>query len=457
MPPTATTNKRTTVTQGVKLAAEAIPGTAATTGLKELTSLGMTPTINPTVTAYKPMGQKYTTLTTLNREDSTWKMDGHPTFTEIVYALSSVLTEAEITPPAGTTSAASGARVMGADGTHWFFKPSATDADAPVSFTVYKGSIAAAERATFWRVGDFTLTYNRNDTTIAGSATGRALEAGMSMPGNEIQQVAVNATGGTFTLTYAGQTTTPIAYNAAPAVMLAALEALNNIPTGAMRVTQTVATSPAFTYVIEFGGTLGETNVAQITSTATGLTGGTSAAVVTTVTGGAVVNPVNLIPVQPTQVCIYAFAAAQTSISLTTNETAAFRLTDVMEVQLIISGRYGPYYTLDCTQSSYAALIELAPTLQFAIKMQADSVGLGYLTQLRNGGTVYFRVKASGDVIATVEHYELTYDFAGKITASSELADSDGVVSVTWTFDGVPTLINGGPLEVVAVNNVTGL
>jgi hypothetical protein len=457
MPPTATTNKRTTVTQGVKLAVEAIPGTAASTGFKELTSLGMTPTIAPTVTAYKPMGQKYTTLTTLNRENSTWAMDGRPTFTEIVYALSSVLTEAEITAAGATTSAASGARVMGADGTHWFFKPSAQDADSPVSFTVYKGSIAAAERSTFWRMGDFTLTYNRNDTTITGNAMGRALEAGLSMPGNEIQQVAVNATGGTFTLTYAGQTTTALAFNATPAVVLAALEALSNIPTGALRVTQTVAVSPAFTYVIEFGGSLGETNVAQMTSTATGLTGGTAAAVVTTVTGGAVVNPVNLIPVQPTQVCIYAFATAQTSISLTTNETAAFRLTDVMEAVLTMTGRYSPYYTLDCTQSSYSALVELAPVLQFKIKMLADSVGLGYLTQLRNGGTVYFRVKASGDLISTVEHYELTYDFAGKITAASELADSDGVVAVTWTFDGVPTLINGGPLEVVAVNNVTGL
>lgn len=457
MATTATTNKRTTITQGVKLAPEAVPGTPATTGFKKLTSLGMTPTINPTITAYKPMGTKYTTVTTLNREDSTWAMDGRPTYTEIVYPLSSVLTEAEITAPGATTSAASGARVMGADGTHWFFKPSAIDADSPVSFTVYKGSIAAAERASFWRMGDFTLTYNRNDTTISGSATGRALEAGLSMPGNEVQQVAVNATGGTFTLTYAGQTTTPIAYNATPAVVLAALEALSNIPAGALRVTQTVAVSPAFTYTIEFGSSLGETNVAQMTSTATGLTGGSAAAVVTTVTGGAAVSAIGLITVVPNVICVYAYSTPPTNISNTAIETAAFRLTDVMEVALAISGRYGPYYTLDCTQSSYAALIELPPTLQFIIKMQADSVGLGYLTQLRNGGTIYFRVKASGDLIASAEHYELTYDFAGKITASSELADSDGVIAVTWTFDGVPTLTGGGPLEMVAVNNVTAL
>jgi hypothetical protein len=102
-------------------------------------------------------------------------------------------------------------------------------------------------------------------------------------------------------------------------------------------------------------------------------------------------------------------------------------------------------------------LIEDAPTLQLKVKMLADSIGLGYLTQLRNGGTVYFRVKATGAVISSVEHYELTYDFAGDITAASDLADSDGAISVTWTFDGVPTLTNGGPLEIAVVNAVTAL
>src|SRR5688572_8610447 len=135
------TLERASVFQTTKVAVEAVPGTPPASGYKKLTALGFTPTINPMVQSFRPAGQKYTTVTALNREDTTWALDGLPTFTEIVYPLSSVLTEAEVTAAAGTTSAAAGSRVMGADGTHWFFKPSAVDADAPVSFTAYKGSV----------------------------------------------------------------------------------------------------------------------------------------------------------------------------------------------------------------------------------------------------------------------------------------------------------------------------
>lgn len=453
----ATSSPRASVFQSVKLAVETTPGTAPASGYKKLTALGFSPTINPTVKMFRPAGQKYTTVTALNREDSTWSLDGLPTYTEIVYPLSSVLTEAEITAAGDTTSAASGSRDMGADGTHWFFKPSATDADSPLSFTVYKGSVGGAERATFLRVGDLTFTFNRNDSGLSGSAMARALESGQSMPGNEVQQVAVNATGGTFTLTYDGQTTSAIAYNASEAVLLAALEALSNIPTGSLRVTQTVAASPAFTYTVEFGSSLGETNVTQMTSGVGSLTGGAGTATITTVTAGAAVTDINLVPILPTEISIYAFSSAQASISDTTNETSTYRLSDVMEVTLPTTGRYAEYWPLDASQSSFNALIETPPTLQFTTKMQANSAGLAYLTTLRNGGTVYFRIKAVGAVISSAEHYEMTIDLAGKVTKASELADSDGVYAVTWTWDAVPTLANGGPLEIAIVNDVTSL
>src|SRR5262245_58810051 len=89
-----TTNERTTQTQAVKIGIETPPGTAAAT-YKKLSALGMTPTINPTVKVFRPAGQKYTTVVGLNREDSTWALDGIPTFTEIIYPLGSVLTEPE--------------------------------------------------------------------------------------------------------------------------------------------------------------------------------------------------------------------------------------------------------------------------------------------------------------------------------------------------------------------------
>jgi hypothetical protein len=91
-------------------------------------------------------------------------------------------------------------------------------------------------------------------TTVGGGST------------NEIQSVEVRyATGGTFTLTYDGQTTGNIAYNANAAAIEAALEALSNITAVSVSGAGTLA-SP---FLVTFED--GTTNVPQMTATITNL------------------------------------------------------------------------------------------------------------------------------------------------------------------------------------------
>jgi hypothetical protein len=99
---------------------------------------------------------------------------------------------------------------------------------------------------------------------------------------DEVQTVTIptNNTGGTFTITYSGQTTSALAYNATAAQVQAALEALSNIGPGNIQVTLA-----AGVYTLTFRGTLGQTNVAAVTTTPS-LTGGTNTAAVATGTGG---------------------------------------------------------------------------------------------------------------------------------------------------------------------------
>lgn len=101
-------------------------------------------------------------------------------------------------------------------------------------------------------------------------------KTGFTTKVNEVQVITITGgpTGGTFTLTYGGQTTAAIPYNAAAGAVQAALEALSNIAPGDVTVTG-AAGGP---YTITFTGTLAGTNVAQITATAS-LTGGTSPAI----------------------------------------------------------------------------------------------------------------------------------------------------------------------------------
>jgi hypothetical protein len=452
----AYTGDRATVFQTIKIAPETTKGTAPTAiaNYKKLSALGWNFSISPTVQVFRPAGQKYTTVTALNREQTDMSLDGIPTYTEIVYPLSSVLTEAVITAPAGTTGAASGSRVMGDDSTHWFFMPSAHDADSPIAYTVYQGSVARSHRASYTQLTEFGITINRNDTGLSGAAIGKAIEDDQYMPGNEFNTVVIDATGGTYTLTFGGQTTSALAYDANAATVLAALEALSTIPTGSIRVEDT----GTLTYTVEFGGSLGETDQ-TLTSTATGLTGGAGTATVTETKAGGAISSIGLEPILPTQVCIYAFDAAQTDINTATNETATYQLTGIMEVEWTVGNRYTPRWTIDCTESSYTGMVEVEPTMQLRLRMEADAEGMNLLTNLRTGDTKFFRIRCHGGTIDddAAQYYEFTLDFAGKMSDAGDLSDQDGVFATEWTFDGVPELANDGPVEISVVNNVTAL
>ncbi len=91
---------------------------------------------------------------------------------------------------------------------------------------------------------------------------------------NEVQTVTITGspTGGTFTLTWSGQTTAAIAYNAASKTVKQALEALSNIGQGDVKVTG----SAGGPFTVTFKGDLSGTNVAQMTASGASLTGGSS-------------------------------------------------------------------------------------------------------------------------------------------------------------------------------------
>lgn len=103
------------------------------------------------------------------------------------------------------------------------------------------------------------------------SYTGKVTEV------NERQQITVAASAGTYTITFDGQTTVAIPFNATAAQVRDALIALSNIGPNDVSVAggpgDAGGTMP---YVITFINDLGSTNVSQITTNAAGLGGGTA-------------------------------------------------------------------------------------------------------------------------------------------------------------------------------------
>jgi hypothetical protein len=130
----------------------------------------------------------------------------------------------------------------------------------------------------------FLVTYDGDGSTTAFNF---ATTAGATLT-NEVQTVTISGTpaGGTFTLTFGGQTTAGIAFNAPATAVKSALAALTTIGTGNVDVTG----STGGPYSVTFQGTFAGVDVAQMTASGAGLTGGSSPSVaVTTATQGSTV------------------------------------------------------------------------------------------------------------------------------------------------------------------------
>lgn len=113
---------------------------------------------------------------------------------------------------------------------------------------------------------------------------------------NEVQSLTEGGAGLTsFTLTFGGQTTASIPASATAAQIQAALEALSTIGSGNVYVTGPAGASTG-PWNVTFVNALGNTNVAQMTSTPTGGSGTLTVATVTQGGGAAGTKPCSVVP-----------------------------------------------------------------------------------------------------------------------------------------------------------------
>lgn len=145
------------------------------------------------------------------------------------------------------------------------------------------------------------LTFNLESFDVSAEFEALLLNKTFSVPlGTQTATLTGNPTGGTFTLTYSGQTTSDLAYNASATDVQTALEALSNLAPGDVTVTATKAGGP---YTITFSSAYLSANPG-VAATASGanLTGGTTPAVtVATFDGiamadGTALNPAASVP-----------------------------------------------------------------------------------------------------------------------------------------------------------------
>ena len=164
--------ERSTISQAVQIGVESTPGTAVA-AIKRLGSIGFNLAPKIETNSQRPIGQKYANLQILGKEWSEASLEGAPSYTELPYVLSSLMSTGTVT-----------AVMDGATDTlmkKWVFNSNAFGADTPKTFTVEQGSSVRAHRATNVIISDLTMHFSRTEVTLEGTAIARALEDGITL------------------------------------------------------------------------------------------------------------------------------------------------------------------------------------------------------------------------------------------------------------------------------------
>lgn len=157
---------------------------------------------------------------------------------------------------------------------------------------------------------------------------------------------------------------------------------------------------------------------------------------------------IKLIPILPTEGSI---KLADTYAGL----AGATALGRVFSISWGIQNLSGPVWPIN-SSTTFAALTDLVPTSEGTIKMAVDDEGMALLANLRSGDTKFLRVKYTGVTIGTLP-YSLQIDLAMKVSNVQAFSDEAGVYAIEWNFTTTSDVTWGKSVEIIVVNDLTGL
>lgn len=436
---------RASVFQNVRIVRETTPGTTPASGFKQLRSLELAPGAKVEIEKFRPAGQKFNTVTALNKEWAEAKLRGMPTYDELLYALASVLEVPTTTTPAG-----------GVIARQHVFDPSQATADTLPAFSIEQGDSTIRRHRTAYNIGQaLTLKFSRSKNELDGTWVSRRIEDGITFGAlatavSDVQTLTIagTPTGGTCTLAFDGETTEPIAFNATAAAVQTALQALGSIGSG--NVTCSGGALPA-AITITFGGALAGRGLPLLVASSTGLTGGSSpTATVTRTTQGLAAGEVPLIPIMPGEVNVY-LADSHAGLA------SAPALITPLSAEWSISDRQGVGWFLNRSNASWGSAHETVPGTSAKLKLIADAQGMSLLTTMRQNATKFMRIEAVGPTIEGAITHAAIIDTALRVTDVSEFSDEDGLFAIEWSFEWIYNSTWGNTARATLVNTTASL
>jgi len=393
---------------------------------------------------YRPAGKVVSMSGVRHREWSQGNFSGGLDYNELTYVLASLF-------GAPTPTNLSGAAY------EWVYAPTNSDFGVPKSFTERMGDSTASRVTPGVIFNGLDINVTQDEAAISGPLLAYATNESAGPIGattDEIQQLTITGspTGGTFTLTYSGQTTAAIAYNATAEAVQAALEGLSNIAVG--DVFTYGGPLPADPINIHFAGALKATNVAQITSTDS-LTGGSTpaTAISTLAAGAAAYAEITQQPVSISEQNVYVDSAFG-SIGTT-------KYCDAIEAYITIPELRLPDFRLCRDVQSFVSGVLKAlegASARLAVNKSAAAIALRAALNTKSKATYFMRWEFVGATITGAYTYKLLVDMAIQLNTAVDRKDLNGAVyGHEFEFQIVGSTAMGGPLKFTLWNTIAAL
>lgn len=198
--------------------------------------------------------------------------------------------------------------------------------------------------------------------------------------------------------------------------------------------------------VKEFGLSFGRDQI-QLTGSAYGR------AIVQKATAMSTATATDAVIVLPTDVCVY---YGSTYGAITASPSGA-KLTRVLNTEFSIGNRYNPVWVLDCAEDSYVASVEAEPEVSGSMLVEANTQGMGLMSDVQNANTRYVRIEAISSTGAGTggagNPFRLTVDLAVKFKDTPGYSDEDGLYAIGWNLMGINTT-SVAAIKVEVCNNV---
>jgi hypothetical protein len=157
------------------------------------------------------------------------------------------------------------------------------------------------------------------------------------------------------------------------------------------------------------------------------------------------------VPIIPNEIDVW--------LDSTSGALGTTKLLRCLETVISVGSRFNPVWVLNTANTSFVAHVEVEPAAEITLMLEADTVGMGFLTQLRAGSTKFLRVKGTSATLAgaATEKYSLTWDAAVKVKEFGEFSDEDGVFAIEMTLEMVYDATWTKAFTVDLVNKETAL